>query len=79
MKNNDLLSKKIESALEYLYEQENLLKPYLTKLSDIIKKKIDEEELSAKEAFDMYLAIQSQYTNSFLLMAKLKEVIDFRE
>jgi hypothetical protein len=79
MRNTDLLVKKIDSALEYLYEQEQNLKPYLDKLSSIMKKKIDEEELSAKEAFNMYLAIQSQYTNNFLLMAKLKEMLDFKE
>ena len=78
MKNTDLISKKLEEALVFLYEQEDKLKPILDTFNDIISKRIKEEDISFKDAFDMMLQTQEQYTNSILLITKIKEIIDFK-
>ena len=41
--------------------------------------KISEDEVTAKEAYEMFLGIQEYYTNSVLLITKIQEVIDYRE
>ena len=78
MKNEALLSKKIEESLTYLYNQEQRLKPILDKLEQIIISKKD-EEISLIEALKIFLEIQNQYTNNILLITKIKEIIDFRD
>ena len=78
MKNDELLSQKLSNALLYLYNQEEKLKPYLDYLQQIMLKEIKQENLSAKDAFDMFIKIQEQYTNNILLITKIKEVIDFK-
>ena len=78
MKNNEVLSIKLEQALQYLYSQEEKLKPFLDYLTLFISKNIRQEDLSVKDAFEMFLKTQEHYTNSILLIAKIKEIIDFK-
>lgn len=78
MKRNDLISKKLDEALEYLYKQEEEIKPFLSILNDILLKKIKEEDLTIDKAFEMYHKITEQYTNSILLITKIKEIIEFK-
>ena len=78
MKNNELLSNKLRKALDYLYKQEEELKPFLQYLSNYIVTNIAKEKLSVKDAFEMFTKIQSQYTDSILLITKIKEIIDFK-
>ena len=79
MKNTDLLFQKIEDSLTYLYSLDEKLKPLLDYLTDRMVKGLQDEEISVKEAFEMWLSIQEQYTNSILLQTKLKEILDYRE
>lgn len=79
MKNNDLLCKKIDQSLQYLYETDQKLKPVLDYLTTVIQTGIKDESLSIKDAFQMWLAIQEQYTNSILLQTKLKEILEYKE
>ena len=39
---------------------------------------LKEEDIAFKDAFDMMLQTQEQYTNSILLITKIKEIIDFK-
>ena len=78
MRNSDVISGKLEEALTFLYEQDAKLKSTLDFLTGVMKDKLKSEELSAKDAFDMLVAIQEQYTNNILLITKIKEIIDFK-
>lgn len=42
-------------------------------------KKINEDEISVKEAYEMFFALQEQYTNSILVITKIQEILDFRD
>lgn len=79
MKNNDILSKKIDESMNYLYSLDQKLKPMLDYLSDIMLKGMQSEQITVKDAFNMWLSLQEQYTNSILLQTKLKEIIDYNE
>ena len=79
MKNTDVIAKKLQDALSYLYNQESNLKPFINYLQDILLNAIDKENISVKDAFEMYLAIQKQYTDSVMLITKIKEIIDFKD
>lgn len=79
MRRSDLISKKLDDALTYLEEQDRKLSPHLNALSDLLIKKIHEEELSAQEVFKMYIGLQQQYTDTILLITKIKEIIDYHE
>ena len=79
MRNNDILIKKLDDALDYLYNQEQTLSPIISYLEKIIKDKIKECDLSAKDALDIYFKIQEQYTNSILLITKIQEIINFKD
>lgn len=79
MKNNKIIIEKLENALDYLYKQENDLKPYLEVLNKILLNKINNADLTVEQAFEMYCKIQEQYTNSILLITKVKEIIEFRD
>ena len=79
MKNNQVLIEKLENALDYLYKQENDLKPYLEVLNKILLAKINNSDLTVEQAFEMYCKIQEQYTNSILLITKIKEIIEFKD
>ena len=79
MKNISILNQKIEDSLNYLYANDERLKPVLDYLTEHIRENIKSESLTVKEAFEMWLAIQEQYTNSVLLQTKLKEILDFRD
>ena len=79
MKNSELISKKLDEALTYLNEQETKLKPFLDILQEKLIEGIPKSELSVEQAFNMYLAIQKQYTDSILLMTKIKEIMDFKD
>lgn len=78
MKRTDVISKKLDEALDYLYRQEQEIKPFLDILSKIMNKKIKEEEITIDKAFEMYHKIHEQYTNSILLITKIKEIIEFK-
>ena len=79
MKNTDILLQKINESLNYLYVTDEKLKPVLDYLTDLIRKGIKDEQLSVKDAFQMWLSIQEQHTNSILLQTKLQEILDYRE
>lgn len=79
MRSNELIYAKLEQALKYLCETETKLKPFIDKVTDIMLHKISEDEVTAKEAYEMFLGIQEYYTNSVLLITKIQEVIDYRE
>lgn len=79
MKNNDILSKKIDESMNYLYSLDQKLKPMLDYLTDIMLKGMQNEQITVKDAFNMWLSLQEQYTNSILLQTKLKEIIDYNE
>ena len=79
MKNIDLISKKLDEALSYLYNQEQRLKPFITRLEQILNEGIDNEVISVKDAFEMFYQIQQQYTNNILLITKIQEIIDFKD
>lgn len=79
MKNVDILLTKIEESLNYLYVTDEKLKPVLNYLTEFIRSNIKSESLTIKEAFEMWLAIQEQHTNSILLQTKLQEILDYRE
>lgn len=79
MRNTDLISQRLEKALEYLYEQDTKLKPLLEYLQDLIVREVHNENLTVREAFEMFLKIQEQYTNSIVLISKIKEIIDFKD
>ena len=78
MRNTDVISAKLEEALTFLYEQDAKLKPVLEFITDVMVNKIKQENISAKEAFDMLTTIQEQYTNNILTITKIKEIIDFK-
>ena len=76
MKNSDLLEKKITEAIEFITEQDKKIKPIYEMLSDSLAKgNIDDVPFHVR--LDAYIKIQEQYTNSILLLTKLKEIIDF--
>ena len=76
MKNSDLLEKKITEAIEFITEQDKKIKPIYEMLSDSLSKgNIDDVPFHVR--LDAYIKIQEQYTNSILLLTKLKEIIDF--
>lgn len=77
MKNNDLIAIKLEEALSYLYKQEEKLKPVMDLFVEIIKNNIKKEDISVKDAIDMLNSTQEQYTNTILLITKIKEIIEF--
>ena len=79
MKNTDLISQRLEKALEYLYAQDVKLRPLLEYLESVMLNNMNKEDLTIKEAFDMYIKIQEQYTNSITLISKIKEIIDFKD
>lgn len=79
MKNTDIISTKLESSLAYLYEQEQKLKPLIDYLQNQLILGIKQENISIKDAFEMFFRIQEQYTNNILLITKIKEIIDFKE
>lgn len=79
MRSNELIYAKLQEALKYLCETERKLKPFIDKVTDIMLHKISEDEVTAKEAYEMFLGLQEYYTNSVLLITKIQEVIDYRE
>ena len=79
MKNKDVIETKLETALCYLYEQEEKIKPFLEILQRIMHNKIKEQEVSLSDAFKMYVEIQKQYTDSILLITKIQEIINFSD
>ena len=79
MKNIELLNEKLDNALEYLYQQEQSLKPFLEKLEKILNTNMKEELITPQEAFEMYCSIQKQYTDSILLISKIQEIINYKE
>lgn len=78
MKNTDLIFKKLDESLMYLYEQEEKLKPVLDTFLQIVSNKAKQEELSFKDALTMLIQTQQQYTNTILLITKIREIIDFK-
>ena len=78
MKNTDVISTKLQDALDFLYQQDAKLKPVLDLLTNILQERLSKDELSTKDAFDMLISIQEQYTNNILLITKVKEIIDFK-
>lgn len=79
MRRSDIINNKLDEALAYLVEQETKLKPCLEKLGDLLLEKIHKDEVTVHEVFDMYTQIQQQYTDSILLITKIKEVLDYNE
>lgn len=79
MRNTDLISKKLEEALCYLYNNEQKLKPLIEYLQSIMIDNIKKENISVKDAFNMFVQLQEQYTNNILLITKIKEIIDFKD
>ena len=79
MKNIELLNEKLDNALDYLYQQEQRLKPFLEKLEKILNTNMKEELITPQEAFEMYCSIQKQYTDSILLISKIQEIINYKE
>ena len=78
MRNNKIIVQKLDEALDYLYKQEQEIKPFLEILNKILLKKIKQEEVTIDKAFEMYHKIHEQYTNSVLLITKIKEIIEFK-
>lgn len=79
MRNDSLISKHLNDALQYLYEQGEKIKPCLEILEKDIYLYLTNNELSIDTAFSMYLKLLEQYTNSIMLVTKIKEIIDFKE
>lgn len=67
----------LTKGITFLAEQENELRPLITHLQNLILNKMT-DELTLKEAFEMYTSLTEQYTNSILLLSKVKEVLDAR-
>ena len=78
MKNTDLICKKLDESLAYLYEQEEKLKPVLDLFLDIVINKAKQDDISFKDALQMLIQTQEQYTNTILLITKIREIIDFK-
>ena len=76
MRNTDLI---LDNALNYLYQNEEKLKPYLDKLNEIMTNGLNNGDISVKDAFVMYTSILEQYTNSVMLITKIQEIIDYKE
>ena len=68
----------LSDAVKFLGEQEKELRPLITHLQNLILNNMT-DELTLKEAFGMYMKLTEQYTNSIILLAKVKEVLDARE
>ena len=64
MKNTDLICKKLDESLAYLYEQEEKLKPVLDLFLDIVINKAKQDDISFKDALQMLIQTQQQYTNT---------------
>ena len=78
MKNTDLICKKLDESLAYLYEQEEKLKPVLDLFLNIVTNKAKQDDISFKDALQMLIQTQQQYTNTILLITKIREIIDFK-
>lgn len=78
MKNTDLLTRRIEEAIAFLSKQDEKLLPIYEALADSIK---GEELMSIPlpKRIEMYIKLQEQYTNSVLLLSKLKEILEYTD
>ena len=78
MKNKEVLTQKIEEAIKFISDNDKKLKPIYELLLDSLSKgNIDEVPFHVR--LDAFIKIQEQYTNSILLLTKLKEIIDFND
>lgn len=70
-------------AVEFLSQQEKELKPLIIQLQNLILNKTIEElsssKLSLEDAFQMYITLTEQYTNSVLLLTKVEEIVNAGE
>lgn len=71
------IQQRLKNEIAILERQQEELRPALDYLYQLFIKKMKEEELSARDAFQMFLKLSEQYTNSILLLTKVQEVIDF--
>lgn len=69
---------KLDEALKYLTNQEEKLKPFIEILENMLLEKITKEEVSLEQAFEMFLQMQKQYTDSIILITKIKEIMRYR-
>jgi hypothetical protein len=75
---DEMLLNQLDNAMNYLIGQEERLRPFIEQLEQIMLGKIDKEDISLDTAFDMYLQMQKQYTESILLITKVKEIMRFK-
>jgi hypothetical protein len=73
-----ILLDRLDKALDYLSQQEDRLKPFITELENILLDSVKRENISVDRAFEMFLEMQKQYTDSILLMTKIKEIMRYR-
>ena len=76
MKNVKLLNQKLDEAIEFLQKQDAKLKPALEYYADLILNKV---ELEPEKALEYYCRLQEQYTNSIVLLCKIKEIVNYKE
>lgn len=79
MKNAEILTSKVQEGMKFLQEQEERIKPLIDYLQNVLQQKIKEQEISTRDAFDMFIRIQELYTNNILLLTKIKEILEFKE
>jgi len=79
MKNVDILKQNIEDGLNFIQKQQNEIRPIITYLTKIMKENIDDNSLTAKEAFDMYIKLMELDTNSVLIISKMKEILTYSD
>lgn len=68
----------LDKAINFLAEQEKELKPLITFLQNLLLNKMT-EDLTLEETVKIYVTLTEQYTNSVLLLTKVKEIMDARE
>jgi len=75
MKNYDLMKQKIEEGISYIQEQDKKLAPVLEYFSDQVLQRKD--ELTTEQIFEYYCKLQELKVNSLILLAKMKEILDY--
>ena len=74
MRNYELLRQNIAEGLQYIERQQQIIRPIIDKLSNILVDNMSNCDLTYRECLDMYLKLMEQETNSILVISKLQEI-----
>lgn len=74
MRNYELLRQNIAEGLQYIERQQQIIRPIIDKLSNMLVDNMSNCDLTYRECLDMYLKLMEQETNSILVISKLQEI-----